>query len=508
MFHNHTNIAVALNAIMSTNPTEISDTSNFTNTTDISNMSKDNAEVLNQVEPHQEKLLKQMQKELNILKDEHPRPNELDEFFVLYQRYIKNLKNKIKWEKISDLKEKIIDYTELNNVNQDKTSEMLSKLAILKLNGGLGTTMGCKGPKSGIKIKGDMNFIDITVKQLANFNKKYNCKIPLILMNSFNTDHRTTKLIRNYDNILTFMQSMFPRISEENLMPIETAKYYPPGHGDIFYSLKKSGILDKLLNEGKEYLFISNVDNLAATADLKILQTVIEQNIDFCIELTKKTRADIKGGTLVNYDGKSTLLEIAQVPAEKKTEFTNIKKFKTFNTNSIWINLKTLSNMPRFELDIISNKKIVDGERIIQLETAMGSAVKYFKNNCGILVPRSRFLPVKTCSDLFQIESSLYSECNGILSLNKKRVIETQPIVKLIGPNFATIDAFESSFAGIPDIVDLEMLTVTGNVTFGKDIVLKGTVIISAEEGAKIHIPDGSVLEDKILSGNLSVIDL
>jgi UTP--glucose-1-phosphate uridylyltransferase len=55
--------------------------------------------------------------------------------------------------------------------------------------------------------------------------------------------------------------------------------------------------------------------------------------------------------------------------------------------------------------------------------------------------------------------------------------------------------------------MELDHLTVTGDVTFGKDVTLKGTVIIVANHGSRIDIPSGSVLEDKVVTGNLRILD-
>ncbi|KAI5150235.1 UTP--glucose-1-phosphate uridylyltransferase [Enteropsectra breve] len=457
---------------------------------------------------HVDKILKMMSKELDAMKADHEDPEQLDNFYELYQRFLTTRRNKIDWEKIKPPQGKIVNYETLKISEDD--SKNISKLAVLKLNGGLGTTMGCVGPKSVIKVRDNMNFIDLIAKQIKHLNKKYSCEVPLVLMNSFNTDERTKKLTRHYDFIKTFNQSKFPRISAENFMPINENVFYPPGHGDLLYSLNKSGMLDELLSEGKEYVFISNVDNLGATVDLTILNHIVENNIDFCMEVTNKTRADIKGGTLVNYNDNLMLLEIAQVPPCKKSEFTSVRKFKIFNTNSIWINLKVLKQIAesKVELDIIQNNKNINNEKVIQLETALGASIKYFENNCGIVVPRSRFLPVKTCSDLFLLQSNLYTEKYGSLCISKERISQASPTIKLLGKNFCTVEDFENSFSNAPDILDLETLTVSGNVTFGKNVVLRGIVIICATDGNEINIPEGSVLDDKIILGNLPITDV
>ncbi|KAL0203062.1 hypothetical protein M9458_001080, partial [Cirrhinus mrigala] len=62
-------------------------------------------------------------------------------------------------------------------------------------------------------------------------------------------------------------------------------------------------------------------------------------------------------------------------------------------------------------------------------------------------------------------------------------------------------------FESIPDMLELDHLTVSGDVTFGKQVTLKGTVIIIANHGDRIDIPAGAMLENKIVSGNLRILD-
>lgn len=444
-------------------------------------------------------LVYEMKGKLKMIKYKHPRPADLDRFLEMYKRFLRSGIHSIDWEKIGRPSGKLFNYADLNGCY----NKLVSKLAVLKLNGGLGTTMGCDGPKSGIKVRGDSNFLDMSVKQITQLEREYECSVPLVLMNSFLTNEETQRMIKEYNNIRMFNQSLFPRICNKSYKLFDTAEsdmWYPPGHGDLFYSIKQSGILDELLDEGKEFLFISNIDNLAATVDPKILGFMATEKMDFVMEVTPRTRADIKGGTLVDYDGELRLLEIAQVPAGKRCEFQSIAKFPIFNTNSVWVNLRALKAMDNeMELDLIENNKTVSGEEVIQLETAIGSAVRYFVNNCGVIVPRSRFAPVKTCSDLLMVESNLFVEENGHLQLEKSRISEHFPLVRLFGSHFETVKNFENAFPYIPDIIDLESLTVVGNVLFKKDIVLKGTVIIIENNGGVIEIPERSIIEDKLI---------
>jgi UTP--glucose-1-phosphate uridylyltransferase len=366
-----------------------------------------------------------------------------------------------------------------------------------------------------------MTFLDLTVRQIEILNTKNNVDVPLILMNSFNTDSETKGIIQKYSGhdvkILTFNQSKFPRISKESFLPLvdhptesPNEYWYPPGHGDMYEALGNCGLLDQLIAEGKEYLFVSNVDNLGATVDLSILEYMIENDSEFLMEVTDKTKADIKGGTIIDYEGTVRLLEIAQVPADHVEDFKSIKKFKIFNTNNLWINLKAIKRVldeQSLSLEIIVNNKNLENEKVIQLETAVGAAIKHFKGAKGINVPRSRFLPVKSTSDLFLITSDLYSLEHGQLIINPKRLFANIiPIVKL-GEHFKKVQHFLTRFPSPPKIIELDHLTVTGDVYFGKDCTLKGTVIIVANHGSRIDIPSGSVLDDKVVSGNLRILD-
>ena len=91
------------------------------------------------------------------------------------------------------------------------------------------------------------------------------------------------------------------------------------------------------------------------------------------------------------------------------------------------------------DLEIIVNpKQTDDGQAVIQLETAAGAAIKHFKGAHGVNVPRSRFLPVKSCSDLLLIKSDIYSLEHGQLVINPKRMFENTPVIKL-GDHFKKV---------------------------------------------------------------------
>lgn len=436
----------------------------------------------------------------------------------LIERFLSSKEPEITWEHLSPPgDEAIIAYSSLSKPERSAIKALLNKLVIVKLNGGLGTSMGCTGPKSVIQVREDLTFLDLTVRQVEILNQLYGCDVPLVLMNSFNTHDDTLKLIRKYKNrhvkIHTFLQAKYPRINKETLLP-EPGEFYPPGHGDFYEAFHKSGLLQHFIDEKKDFCFVSNIDNLGASVDLNILNELVskgEKAPTFVMEVTDKTMGDVKGGTLVEYNGKLRLLEIAQVPKDHVDDFKSVKKFRIFNTNNLWMQLKSIESLVRagkLELDIIVNPKHLDsGVDVIQLETAAGAAMKYFDRAIGINVPRSRFLPVKKTSDLLLIKSNLYKLDNGNLTMSPLRAFPTVPLVKLGDEHFAKIRGFSSRFASIPDVLELNHLTVSGDVTFGKNVSLRGTVIIIANHGDRIDIPAGAILENKIVSGNLRILD-
>ncbi|XP_068334387.1 UTP--glucose-1-phosphate uridylyltransferase [Pyrus communis] len=443
--------------------------------------------------------------------------NEKNGFINLVSRYVSGEEAQhVEWSKIqTPTDEVVVPYDGLAPTPEDpeEIKKLLDKLVVLKLNGGLGTTMGCTGPKSVIEVRNGLTFLDLIVIQIENLNNKYGSSVPLLLMNSFNTHDDTQKIVEKYSKsnvqIHTFNQSQYPRLVVEDFSPLpskgQTGKdgWYPPGHGDVFPSLKNSGKLDLLLSQGKEYVFIANSDNLGAVVDLKILHHLIQKKNEYCMEVTPKTLADVKGGTLISYEGRVQLLEIAQVPDQHVNEFKSIEKFKIFNTNNLWVNLKAIKRLVEadaLKMEIIPNPKEVDGVKVLQLETAAGAAIRFFNNAIGINVPRSRFLPVKATSDLLLVQSDLYTLQDGFVTRNSARKNPENPTIEL-GPEFKKVGSYLSRFKSIPSILELDSLKVSGDVWFGAGVVLKGKVTITAKSGVKLEIPDNAVIANKDING-------
>ena len=328
-------------------------------------------------------------------------------------------------------------------------------------------------------------------------------------MNSFYTHAATEKAIEKYHDRLkinSFQQSRFPRLLEDSRQPLSEEEFgrdawYPPGHGDFYARVYETGLIDRLLEEGKEVLFVANADNLGALIDPGILHYILEDDIPFLIEMTPKTPADVKGGTIYQDGDRVKLLEIASVPEEHKEEFCSQRKFKVFNTNNIWINLRHLrARMQKGPLDLqlIVNRKSVSGKNIVQLETAIGSAVECFPGAVGLTVSRDRFMPVKKTDDLLLVQSDLFILNKGRLSRNPGRKQAELPSVQL-GACFTDLQDYQERIPHVPGMLDLDSLEVEGDVRFGKGVQLTGAIKLINLKDKPLVIPDGSVLRNETL---------
>merc|ERR1719379_478545 len=138
------------------------------------------------------------------------------------------------------------------------------------------------------------------------------------------------------------------------------------------------------------------------------------------MEVASRTEADKKGGHLAfsKETNGLTLRESAQCPEEDEKAFEDVTKYTYFNTNNLWVDLvKLKENIDKaggaLPLPVMKNDKTVDprdkkSTKVIQLETAMGAAISCFEGAQALLIPRSRFAPVKKCDDLVALRSDAY----------------------------------------------------------------------------------------------------
>jgi UTP--glucose-1-phosphate uridylyltransferase len=383
---------------------------------------------------------------------------------------------------------------------------------VLKLNGGLGTSMGMTKAKSLLEVKDGLTFLDVIVRQILYLRERHGAPVPLLLMNSFATRDDTLAALERYPELaidglpLDFLQGKVPKLLEDGYEPVSrpadpALEWAPPGHGDVYTSLVGSGMLGELLERGYRYLFLSNSDNLGAVLDPRILDWLAREELPFLLEATDRTESDRKGGHLARRrsDGGLVLRETAQTPDEDCEAFEDVSRHRFFNCNNIWIDLRALNRTLSerggvLGLPMIVNRKTVDpsdpsSPPVVQLETAMGAAIGVFEGAGALRVPRSRFTPVKTTNDLLVVRSDAYRLADD---WTVSTVRERPPVVELDPDYYKLIGNFEPRFPkGPPSLVDCERLTVEGDVTFGGDVRIRGTVRIQGPRA----IPDGEILE-------------
>jgi UTP--glucose-1-phosphate uridylyltransferase len=401
---------------------------------------------------------------------------------------------KIRWSEISAPAHE--DLVALESIHEEARDEDLGRLVVIKLNGGLGTSMGLSKAKTLIPIKDGTTFLGLIRQQIEKQRARYRAHVPLLFMNSLATHEDTMRepgIASINDGVpgnlpVAFLQNWVPRLRADTLMPFDAKDpeegWCPPGHGDIYLSLQTTGILEKLLANGFRVAFISNGDNLGASVDGRILSWFLSQGLDFAMEVTPKTAADLKGGALFRHrpakgPERLGLLEIAQVENGHEPDFQDTRRFSSFNTNNLWVNLESLRDrLARgLELPVIVNPKTVEGTKVLQLETAMGSAIGSFERTRGLVVPRTRFAPVKTNADLLVRRSDCYvvREDDGTLVRNPARKLG-EPTVTL-DASYKRLDDFEALFPSIPSLVDAESLVVEGKVRFDRPVRLCGKVV-------------------------------
>lgn len=388
--------------------------------------------------------------------------------------------------------------------------DLLKETVVLKLNGGLGTSMGLDKAKSLLTVKEDDTFLDLMAKQTMDLRQKYKSNVRFVLMNSFSTSADTLSYLKKYPELvndveLELLQNKAPKVDAATLKPAEWAanpskEWCPPGHGDLYPSLAGSGKLDKLLAEGFKYMFVSNSDNLGATLDLDLLTYFAESEKPFLMECCERTENDKKGGHLAvrNNDKRLILRESAQCSKDDEQHFQNTSVHRYFNTNNLWIRLDKLAEELKRQdgvipLPMIRNSKTVDPKDssstpVYQLETAMGAAIECFAGAGAVCVPRSRFAPVKKCDDLLTLRSDAYVVTEDFRPVLSDACKGKAPIVSLDSKHFKLVQQLEASLLGsVPSLVSCKRLKVTGPIVFASDVVLEGEInILNTSDEPKI----------------------
>jgi UTP--glucose-1-phosphate uridylyltransferase len=398
-------------------------------------------------------------------------------------------------------------------VSDEAAAEALGRTVVIKLNGGLGTSMGLDRAKTLLEVRDGLTFLDVIARQVLALRKRHGVRLPLLFMNSFRTRDDTLARLASYGDLedaelpLDFLQNKEPKLLAEDLTPVSwpenpTLEWCPPGHGDLYTALRGTGLLDAMLEAGFTQVFVSNSDNLGAVPDPRVAGWFAGSGAPFAIEAVRRTPSDRKGGHFARRrdDGRIVLRETAQTAPEDKEALADLDRHRFTSTNNLWFDLAAM----KAELDardgilglaMIRNEKTVDpsdasSPEVIQIETAMGAAIEVFEEATTIEVGRDRFVPVKTTNDLLVLRSDCYRlDEDSVLD----QVVEHVPFVDL-GPAYKLVAGFEQRFPdGVPSLAEATRLEVPGDWTFGADVRAVGEVVVGDADSSG-EIPAGTTL--------------
>jgi UTP--glucose-1-phosphate uridylyltransferase len=387
----------------------------------------------------------------------------------------------------------------------------LRQTAVLKLNGGLGTSMGMERAKSLLCVRRGLSFLDIIARQVLHLRRTYDAPLPLIFMNSFRTSADTLAALARYADLpidglpLELLQNKEPKLTVRDLKPVSWPndpglEWCPPGHGDVYTAMSAVGLVRTLLDAGYRQVFLSNADNLGAVAEPRVAGWFAASGAPFAIEAVRRTPSDRKGGhfAIRKADGRIVLRETAQTLPEDQAALGDLERHRFTSTNNIWINLEALlaelvSRDGVLGLPLIRNVKHVDpsdpkSPEVVQIESAMGAAIEIFSGAQTIEVTRHRFVPVKTTNDLLVLRSDVYDIGEDFVLDQASPMI---PFVDLDGI-YKLVGEFDKRFKeGAPSLREAESFVVDGDWTFGENVKVVGKVALDGKRG---RVESGTVL--------------
>ena len=392
-------------------------------------------------------------------------------------------------------------------VSAEDAAAAIQTTAVIKLNGGLGTSMGMDRAKSLLCVRRGLSFLDIIARQVLHLRKEYGATLPLIFMNSFRTSADTMAALARYEDLavdglpLEFLQNKEPKLLAKDLSPASWPKdpdleWCPPGHGDLYTALRGTGLLDRLIEAGYQRVFVSNSDNLGAVPDARVAGWFASSGAPFAIEAVRRTPSDKKGGHFARRknDGRIVLRESAQTLPEDQAALADLDRHKFCSTNNLWFDLVAMRDVLDARdgvlgLPLIRNVKSLDpGDsstpQVIQIESAMGAAVEVFDGSRLIEVGRDRFVPVKTTNDLLVLRSDVYDIGTDFVL---DQVAAELPYVELDRDYYTLVGEFDRRFPeGAPSMKKADALRVEGDWTFGHGVQVVGEVNLKASSAQRV----------------------
>lgn len=273
--------------------------------------------------------------------------------------------------------------------------------ALAVLAGGMATRMGGV-VKALVEALPGVTFLDLRLAGHRALEERVGRRIPFWLMTSHATDEPIRRALGDRLDgyyIATFPQMVSLRLEPDGGLFFDdegAPSEHAPGHGDFPDALRRSGLLDRFLEEGGNYVTSANLDNIGATLDPALVALHRRLGGQMTCEIVDKQGTD-KGGIPARLDGRRMILEEFRIP-----DSFDPATVRMFNTNTFHFDAQALGDLD-LDWTYFVVEKEVDDRPVIQLERLVNEVAMVLDTRF-VRVPRtgaeSRFLPVKDTDDL------------------------------------------------------------------------------------------------------------
>jgi UTP--glucose-1-phosphate uridylyltransferase len=263
------------------------------------------------------------------------------------------------------------------------------EVGVVILAGGMATRFG-GAVKAAVPVAGGKSFLAVKVAdaRLAG-------PLPIFVMTSAATHDRICEQIKleGLIGVECFPQHASLRLTPAGELHKDGDKLspYATGHGDLTFALRASGVLARFRAANGKLLYMSNVDNVAATLDPAVIGAHLASKAAITAEVVRKEPGD-RGGAPARVDGRAQIVEAFRFPKGFDQD-----RLGLFNTNSFVFDAEALDR--DFELTFFRVEKAVDDAKVIQFERLVGELTAFLPSHF-LVVPRARFLPVKDPAEL------------------------------------------------------------------------------------------------------------
>ena len=299
--------------------------------------------------------------------DERKQDQLLEQIENIDFELINSIYNKTKdGNKNDDADIKPIDYIDKYKLNGDykyyeeigEKSIKAGKLAVVTMAGGQGTRLGHDGPKGtyDIGLESHKSLFELLCDYIKEQSNKYNVQIPWFIMTSKENNQATIDFFKQnkffgYEkNIYFFVQGELPMIDTEGKILIGEdylIKEAADGHGGVYESLVKSGMVEKMKQLGIEWVFIGGVDNcLVKMVDPVLMGLAIDKGVTAAGKSVVKANPHEKVGAFCRKNGKPSVVEYSEI-TDEMAEATDENGELLFGESHILCNLFSISAIER-----------------------------------------------------------------------------------------------------------------------------------------------------------------